>query len=196
MQQTTTTYPLSLSLPAPEQPTVRSPHLLGIVWPYLRPLLPIVLVTVVLWLLHHEFSDYRLEDIRTSFRSISPVAILAAVGLTVCNYAVMIGYDCLGVRLVYQPISLRQVTIASLISYGFSNSLGTLFGGTPVRVRLYTAWGMSPPEIVLSGWQRHSTTKSRSLQTRCRHRHRRAYLAAAIPLLMSCAGTSPCLYRR
>jgi len=84
MQQTTSVNPRSPSLPAPAQPSVRLPHVPDIAWPYLRPLLPIVLFTVVLWLLHHEFSDYRLE----------------------------------------------------------------LFGGTPVVVRLYTAWGMSPPEIV------------------------------------------------
>ncbi len=59
MQQTTSANPLPPSLPAPVQPSVRLPHLLEIAWTYVRPLLPIVLFTVVLWLLHHEFSDYR-----------------------------------------------------------------------------------------------------------------------------------------
>jgi len=53
------------------------PHLLNIAWIYLGPLLPIVLFSVVLWLLHHKFRNDCLEEIRTSFRSISPLAILA-----------------------------------------------------------------------------------------------------------------------
>ncbi len=115
---------------------------------WLRPLLSIVFFAIAMWLLHDEFKSYKAADVAASFRSIPITAVLAALFLTACNYAVMIGYDWLGVKLVKHPLSFKQVTIASLLYYSFSNSLGVVFGGTPVRVRLYSGWGMTSPEIV------------------------------------------------
>jgi len=98
MQQTTSVnslstipYPLSPSLPAPAQPSVRLPHLLNIAWIYLGPLLPIVLFSVVLWLSHHKFRDDCLEEIRTSFRSVSPLTTLASEDR---KALVMFGCEC------------------------------------------------------------------------------------------------------
>ncbi len=128
--------------PGPHSRTVDS------VWQYLRPAIPVVLFVLVLVLLQREFSKFDLAEIRLSFRSISGFAIAAAIGLTICNYVLLIGYDWLGVRLVQHPIKFRQVALAALLSYAFSNSLGFILGGTPIRVRLYTAWGMSAAEVV------------------------------------------------
>ena len=116
--------------------------------PWLRSALPVILFVVAAWLLHHEFTSIKAADVVVSLRSLPVSAILLAILLTACNYVVMIGYDWFGVRLVNHPLSLKQVSIASLLSYAFSNSLGFVFGGTPVRVRLYSAWGMSGAEIV------------------------------------------------
>ncbi|TWU56353.1 bifunctional lysylphosphatidylglycerol flippase/synthetase MprF [Rubripirellula reticaptiva] len=115
---------------------------------WLRPLLSGAFFAIALWLLHHEFNAYEAADVAASFRSIPINVVLAALFFTACNYTVMIGYDWLGVKLVKHPLSFKQVTIASLLYYAFSNSLGALFGGTPVRVRLYSGWGMTSPEIV------------------------------------------------
>ncbi|WDQ16756.1 lysylphosphatidylglycerol synthase transmembrane domain-containing protein [Rhodopirellula sp. P2] len=115
---------------------------------WLKPTLSVVFFAVAMWLLHHEFKQYKAADVAASFHSIPITAVLAALFFTACNYVVMIGYDWLGVRLIKYPLSLKQVTIASLLYYSFSNSLGSLFGGTPIRVRLYSGWGMSSPEIV------------------------------------------------
>lgn len=114
----------------------------------IRTTLTIVFFAVAMWLLHHEFKQYKAEDVAASFRSLPLSAVLVSLFFTVCNYAVMIGYDWLGVRLVKHPLSFKQVTIASLLYYSFSNSLGAIFGGAPVRVRLYSGWGMPSPEIV------------------------------------------------
>ncbi len=114
----------------------------------MRPLLPFAFFLIAAWLLHHEFKSIKAEDVAASLREIPVSAVLAAIALTAANYAVLVGYDWFGVRLVKHPLSFKQITIASLLSYAFSNSLGAVFGGTPVRVRLYSAWGMSRAELI------------------------------------------------
>ncbi|GIX00971.1 MAG: hypothetical protein KatS3mg111_4303 [Pirellulaceae bacterium] len=114
----------------------------------IRDVASVIVFGFALWLLHHEFKSVHLADIEASFRALPWWSIGLALLFTACNYVVLIGYDWLGVRLVHHPLSFRQVTIASLLYYAFSNSLGAVFGGTPVRVRLYSGWGMSSQEIV------------------------------------------------
>ncbi|MCA9159243.1 MAG: bifunctional lysylphosphatidylglycerol flippase/synthetase MprF, partial [Planctomycetales bacterium] len=116
--------------------------------PYARPAMTVIVFCAALWLLHHEFSTIKLKDVAASFRSLSTFAIMAAITLTMANYIVLIGYDWLGVRLIGHPVTNKQIVTASLLSYAFSNSLGTVLGGTPIRFRFYSAWGLSAPEIV------------------------------------------------
>ncbi len=116
--------------------------------PWLRPLLPLAFFVIAAWLLHHEFKAIKAEDVASSLRSIPVANVLAAMAFTFCNYIVLIGYDWFGTRLVKHPLSFKQVSIVSLLSYAFSNSLGVIFGGTPIRARLYSAWGMSSAEII------------------------------------------------
>jgi len=129
-------------------PVVSSSRLGSSLWKYVRTAIPLIVFGCVLWLLYLEFNKFSPDEVRASFHSISPLAIVAAIALTVCNYAVLVGYDWLGTRMVQHPVSLKQVTIASLLSYAFSNSLGFVLGGTPVRAKLYSAWGMSSSEVV------------------------------------------------
>ena len=132
-----------------DQPRSRQ---LNALWVKLSPLLgpaaSLVFFAVALWLLHHEFKSLKASDVAASFRSLSRWSVLAALLLTACNYVVLIGYDWLGVKLVNHPLSAKQISVTALLYYSFSNSLGVVFGGTPVRARLYSAWGMTSPEIV------------------------------------------------
>jgi uncharacterized membrane protein YbhN (UPF0104 family) len=112
--------------------------------PWLKPAISIVFFAIAMWLLHHEFAQFKAADVAESFRSIPRTAIITALFFTLCNYAVMIGYDYLGTRLVKHPLSLKQISIASLLYYSVSNSLGSILGGTPIRVRLYSGWECRP----------------------------------------------------
>jgi phosphatidylglycerol lysyltransferase len=116
--------------------------------PYLRSALMLIVFFGALWVLHHEFNSIKAKDVADSFHALPHVAVLAALTLTVANYVVMMGYDWLAIKLIRHPVSNRQVAIASFLSYAFSNSLGSVFGGTPIRFRLYSAWGLSVPEII------------------------------------------------
>ncbi len=133
--------------PVPSEPD-RKRVLRERVLPWLHPLLPYVFFLLAAWLLHHEFKSIKAEEVASSLRSMPIGNVLAAMAFTLANYMVLIGYDWFGVRLVRHPLSLKQVTVASLLAYAFGNSLGVLFGGTPIRVRLYSAWGMSGSEII------------------------------------------------
>lgn len=101
----------------------------------LRNVLTVIFLAVALWLLHHEFASIKADGVAKNIRSMPWRAVLAALFFTVCNDCVLIGYDWLGVRFVKHPLAFRQVSVAALLYYAVSNSLGAVFGGTPVRCR-------------------------------------------------------------
>ncbi len=111
-------------------------------------LIPLIAFLAALWFLEQEFRNLSMAQVVESLRTIPTLAIVAALLLTALNYVVLIGYDWLGIRCIDHPISRKQIVTASLFSYAFSNSLGALFGGTPIRWRMYSAWGLTAPEIV------------------------------------------------
>jgi phosphatidylglycerol lysyltransferase len=114
----------------------------------IRNILSVTAFAVAMWLLFHEFSSYKAEDVALSLRSLPWWVVAAALFFTACNYLVLIGYDWLGVRAMKYPLSFRQVSIAAMLYYAFSNALGVVLGGAPVRVRMYSAWGMPSQDIV------------------------------------------------
>ncbi|RCS43914.1 bifunctional lysylphosphatidylglycerol flippase/synthetase MprF [Bremerella cremea] len=111
-------------------------------------ILTVVMFGGALWLLHYEFRNLHAHDVAESFETLPWQAVVLSLFFTVLNYAVMIGYDWLAVNLIDHVLKLRQVAIVSFLYYSFSNTLGSVFGGTPIRVRLYASWGMTSPEIV------------------------------------------------
>lgn len=117
-------------------------------WPYLRSTLTACVFFAAFWLLYHEFGSLSLSGIASSFRSIPVSSVLLAVVLTAANYGVMIGYDAIAIRMIHGTISAKKIASASVLSYAFTNLLGTVIGGTPIRFRLYSAWGLTIAEIV------------------------------------------------
>ncbi|QDU92529.1 bifunctional lysylphosphatidylglycerol flippase/synthetase MprF [Lignipirellula cremea] len=112
---------------------------------------PAIILTMVLgslWLLHRELRDYHLHDFLQSLAGISSLQIGIALGLTVLNYGILLGYDLLGIRYIGHPMRLGRVGLASFLGYAVGNNFGTVLGGSTIRLRLYTAWGLSSVEIV------------------------------------------------
>lgn len=108
----------------------------------------VALFVIAIWTLHHELKSISVRDVMSSFRATPLLYIGLSLAFTALNFVALIGYDYFAVRQIKYPLSFRQIATASSLYYAFSNSLGTLLGGTPVRVRLYSAWGMSTAELL------------------------------------------------
>lgn len=115
---------------------------------YLGPAIVLLILAVALWLLYREIRRLDLNEVVQGIRSIPPLHVAAAIGLTVLNYLVLIGYDLLNIRYLGHPFPAKKIALASLISYMVSNTFGMLLGGTTVRYRLYSTWGLSAVEVV------------------------------------------------
>lgn len=115
---------------------------------YLRPFLPLVIASVALWLLFRELGQYHYHDVVHSLKAIPATHILLAVGLTVANYTILVGYDWAAVRYLRYSLSLGRIALASFVSYVSSYNFGVLLGGTSVRYRMYSAWGLPGVDVV------------------------------------------------
>jgi uncharacterized membrane protein YbhN (UPF0104 family) len=115
---------------------------------WLKPAVVLTIVVGAMILLYRELRQYRFEDVRDSFFAISWWRLLACFGLTIVNYLILVGYDLLAVRSMGHPLPLHQVAMASFTGFVTSYNFGAILGGTPVRVRLYSSWGMTADEIV------------------------------------------------
>ena len=110
--------------------------------------LVLALCALALYALHRQLRTYHLRDIRCALQSI-PFANLGFAGLlTVLGYAAMTGYDALALRYVGQPLAYLKTSLASFMSYAFSNNMGFgMLAGGSVRYRLYSGWGLSALDI-------------------------------------------------
>jgi phosphatidylglycerol lysyltransferase len=119
---------------------------------YLRmlagPLLVLAVVAGAFWLLHDELREYKLQDFLDSLAKIPASALWAAIGLTCLNYVILIGYDLLGVTYLGQTMHWARVAFGSFLGCAVGNNLGNLLGGSTVRYRLYSAWGLTAIDIV------------------------------------------------
>ena len=115
---------------------------------YLGPILVVGIFVAAAWMLYHELKHYQFRDIRVAIAAIPAWRLAAAIGLTVANYLVLIGYDYLAIRAIGHPLPLRKISLASFTGFVTSYNFGALLGGTSVRYRLYSAWGLSAVEIV------------------------------------------------
>src|SRR5262245_41922184 len=112
------------------------------------PLLGLVLFALAITILHHELAAYRFHDVLGHLRAI-PAPRLAAAGLlTALGYLSLTGYDTLAFRWIKSPLGYSKIALASFIAYAFSHNVGlSFFGGSAVRYRMFTSWGVAPGEL-------------------------------------------------
>jgi phosphatidylglycerol lysyltransferase len=97
--------------------------------------------------LKHELAHYNYRDIERSLAEIPRGHLLLALALTVVNYWVLGGYDYLGLTFLGRNLGYRRVALASFLTYASSHNFGALLGGTSMRYRIYSSWGLSALEI-------------------------------------------------
>jgi phosphatidylglycerol lysyltransferase len=112
------------------------------------PTLGLALLCLAAWILRHEFRSYRLEDVLGHLRAIPTRHLLTALGFTVLGYLALTGYDTLAFRYVKNPLPYRRIALTSFVAYVFSHNIGlSFFGGSAVRYRMLSAWGVKTDDI-------------------------------------------------
>jgi phosphatidylglycerol lysyltransferase len=117
-------------------------------WKRLEPWVVLLVFFLACWLLYREMRKYRWDDVVAGLESVAKRRLWSCVGLTALSYLILIGYDLLAVWAVGHPLPLRRVALASFVGFAVSYNFGALLGGTPVRYRLYSSWGLTASEIV------------------------------------------------
>ncbi|MDH3280661.1 MAG: hypothetical protein OEQ18_05995, partial [Gammaproteobacteria bacterium] len=108
----------------------------------------VVIFGAALYVLHAELTHVHLRDVLAAFRNIPAGAFILALGLTVCSYVVLSGYDLLGLRYAGKELPYPQVAIASFIAYAVGHNLGlAMLTGGSVRYRIYSRAGLSAVEV-------------------------------------------------
>ena len=106
------------------------------------------MLIAALWFLHLELKKYSLQEFREGLLAIPGWKLLLAILLTLLNYAILVCYDWLGIWYIRHPMKFGRVALASFLGYSVGNNFGLLFGGSTIRSRLYSTWGLSAAEIV------------------------------------------------
>jgi phosphatidylglycerol lysyltransferase len=114
----------------------------------LGPLLGLALFALAIGVLHHELSEYRMGDVLGHLAAIPRTDLALAVALTLASYLALTGYDALALRWVGSPLSYPRVALASFVAYVFSHNVGlSFFGGSAVRYRMFTSWGVAAADV-------------------------------------------------
>jgi phosphatidylglycerol lysyltransferase len=114
----------------------------------LGALLGVALFAAAVYFLHQGLRHYSWADIRHELERLSIGQIAAAIGLTAASYLLLTEYDAVGFRYIRRPLAYPRIALASFIGYSFSHNIGVAFlSGGGVRLRIYSAWGLSPIEI-------------------------------------------------
>ncbi|MDA0659165.1 MAG: lysylphosphatidylglycerol synthase domain-containing protein [Planctomycetota bacterium] len=118
------------------------------VWQRAGRCIILAVFVAALWLLYRELSRFDLHDVSQRIMSIPTWRLAAAIGLMVINYAVLVGYDVLALRAIQRPLPWKKIVFGSFTGFVSSYNLGPLLGGSAVRYRLYSSWGLSAVEIL------------------------------------------------
>ncbi|MDD5759141.1 MAG: bifunctional lysylphosphatidylglycerol flippase/synthetase MprF [Desulfobulbaceae bacterium] len=120
----------------------------------------VALFFVAFGVIHQELKIHSYHEVRKHLSGYSSMTLLSASVLTIVNYLVLTAYDGLAIRYLGKTIELWKMILTSFIAYVFSYNIGlSVFGGTAIRYRMYSAFGFSTADIakivafnVLSLW--------------------------------------------
>jgi len=113
----------------------------------LAPIFGLAIFSLAIWVLYRELRAYHLREIMQELRALPAARLALAVLCAVLSYLSATGYDTLGSRYIRHPLPYRRSALASFIGTTFSNNLGFgLLTGGSIRLRLYSAWGLSVVE--------------------------------------------------
>jgi uncharacterized membrane protein YbhN (UPF0104 family) len=115
----------------------------------LEALFGLFLFLLALWILHRELHQYPPKRILEQLRLIPRWRLGLGALLTCLSYLLLTGYDTLAFRYIRHPLPYGRIGLASFIGYAVGNNTGSLsvIAGSGVRLRLYSAWGLTPLQV-------------------------------------------------
>lgn len=115
---------------------------------YIWPVVGLAAVAFSVWLLYHELRGLSLDELWDSLAAISGRDWLLAVAATLLAYGALAAYDHLALLHLKKRVSWLYITVASFTTYALSHNIGaSVFSGSVVRYRAYTARGLSGAEV-------------------------------------------------
>src|SRR4029453_8676658 len=115
--------------------------------PAAGPLLGVALFGLAIVILHHELAAHPVRDVLRHLSQISGSSIALSLVLTAGGYLALTGYDALSFHWIRPSLAFSPIALASFIAYVFSHNVGlSFFGGSAVRYRMFTSWGVTPGE--------------------------------------------------
>jgi phosphatidylglycerol lysyltransferase len=109
---------------------------------------PLTALGLAGWLIDTFLHEHTYAQLKGAIEAVPLTALVGSSILTVVSFAILSGYDFLGLVYVKRRLPPLKVAGAAAISFAFSNSLGfsiLMSGG--MRFRLYTRAGLNAGEI-------------------------------------------------
>jgi phosphatidylglycerol lysyltransferase len=114
----------------------------------IAPIVGLALFAGAIAILHRELAAYHLTDVVGHLQAIPARQLAIALLITGAGYLTLTGYDLLAFRWIGRALALRRIALASFIAYVFSHNVGLSFlGGSAVRYRMYSSWGVPPADL-------------------------------------------------
>src|SRR5262245_6738373 len=112
------------------------------------PLIGLALFVLAAVILQRELAGYHYDDVLAHLNAIEPGQIGLALAFSALGYLSLTGYDALAFRWIRSPLRYPKIALASFIAYAFSHNVGlSFFGGSAVRYRMFTTWGVTPSQL-------------------------------------------------
>lgn len=114
----------------------------------LAAVLSLALFAAALAMLHRELAPIQLADVRHALHQVPPSGVLLAALATLASYLTLTGYGVMALRHLGRVLPYPRVALNAFIATTVGHNLGmALFSAGAVRLRLYTAAGLSATEV-------------------------------------------------
>ncbi len=136
-----------MTAPLPQPPTAGRSRFGRLIGPA-GSLFALGIFGAAMWVLYRELQNYSFTDIASSMAKLGYWQIAMSLVLATLSYTLLTGYDWLAVHYIGRKLPYRQVALTSFVSYVCGYNFGAILGGSTMRYRLYSTFGLSALETV------------------------------------------------
>jgi phosphatidylglycerol lysyltransferase len=115
---------------------------------YLPAAAPLLVFTLAIVALHRLAGEFHLADVRSAFHAIPASAFGIAALFAAASYFLLTLYERLAARYAGSDLPYPRIAFTSFIAYSVGHNLGvSALSGGAIRIRMYSAAGVSGPQI-------------------------------------------------